>query len=279
PCGVLANCLRSCGVLHGKIVTVFHGYDLSATNLLNRYKGFYKRLFNDGDLFLPVSHVWESKLIEMGCDKGKISVIRMGIQIENFSFYPRPFRNEPLKIISVCRLTEKKGLRYAIQACDILNKSGYRFQYDIVGYGELNAELQQLISKYGLEDKVNIIGFQPQSVVKKLLMKSDVFLLPSVTANNGDMEGIPVALMEAMAIGLPVISTFHSGIPELIENDVSGWLCDERDFQAIANILISLLKDQKDLKYIQDNARRKIELSFNQEKEYSQMANLLERLS
>ena len=82
-----------------------------------------------------------------------------------------------------------------------------------------------------------------------------------------------------MAIGLPVISTFHSGIPELIENDVSGWLCDERDFQAIANILISLLKDQKDLKYIQDNARRKIELSFNQEKEYSQMANLLERLS
>ena len=176
-------------------------------------------------------------------------------------------------------MTEKKGLRYAIQACDILNKSGYRFQYDIVGYGELNAELQQLISKYGLEDKVNIIGFQPQSVVKKLLMKSDVFLLPSVTANNGDMEGIPVALMEAMAIGLPVISTFHSGIPELIENDVSGWLCDERDFQAIANILISLLKDQKDLKYIQDNARRKIELSFNQEKEYSQMANLLERLS
>lgn len=279
PCGVLANCLRSCGILHGKIVTVFHGYDLSATNLLNRYKGFYKRLFNDGDLFLPVSHVWESKLIEMGCDKGKISVIRMGIQIENFSFYPRPFRNEPLKLISVCRLTEKKGLRYAIQACDILNKSGYRFQYDIVGYGELNAELQQLISKYGLEDKVNIIGFQPQSVVKKLLMKSDVFLLPSVTANNGDMEGIPVALMEAMAIGLPVISTFHSGIPELIENDVSGWLCDERDFQAIANILISLLKDQKDLKYIQDNARRKIELSFNQEKEYSQMANLLERLS
>ncbi|WP_261797680.1 glycosyltransferase, partial [Klebsiella pneumoniae] len=76
-------------------------------------------------------------------------------------------------------MTEKKGLRYAIQACDILNKSGYRFQYDIVGYGELNAELQQLISKYGLEDKVNIIGFQPQSVVKKLLMKSDVFLLPS----------------------------------------------------------------------------------------------------
>ncbi|VFS57082.1 colanic acid biosynthesis glycosyltransferase WcaL [Raoultella planticola] len=92
------------------------------------------------------------------------------------------------------------------------------------------------------------------------------------------MEGIPVALMEAMAIGLPVISTYHSGIPELIDNDVSGWLCTERNFHEIAEILISIVKRERNLKFIEDNARSKIETSFNQVREYEKMAELLEHI-
>ncbi|EJD6309427.1 TPA: glycosyltransferase [Raoultella ornithinolytica] len=278
PCGVLANSLRHCGILTGKIVTVFHGYDLSATSLLNRYSSSYRQLFIDGEHFLPVSLTWKNKLIEMGCDKSKITIIRMGIKVDDFIYSPRTFDNKCLKIISVCRLTEKKGLSYAIQACDILNKAGYNFEYTIVGYGDLLESLQILINRLNLESKIKIVGFQPQSSVKTMLMHSDVFLLPSITADNGDMEGIPVALMEAMAIGLPVISTYHSGIPELIDNDVSGWLCTERNFHEIAEILISIVKRERNLKFIEDNARSKIETSFNQVREYEKMAELLEHI-
>lgn len=278
PCGVLANSLKQCGFLSGKIITVFHGYDLSATRLLNRYSAFYKKLFIEGDLFFPVSQVWETKLIEMGCSKEKINIIRMGIKVDEFNYTPRELSYERLRVISVCRLTEKKGLNYAIQACDILNKSGYDFNYTIIGYGDLQDSLQELINKLNLEKKVKIVGFQPQSVVKTMLMESDIFLLPSITASNGDMEGIPVALMEAMAIGLPVISTYHSGIPELIDDDFSGWLCPERDFLKIAEILISIINGERDVKYIEGNARIKIEESFNQVKEYKKMAALLEHI-
>ncbi|MGK2611977.1 glycosyltransferase [Escherichia coli] len=139
-------------------------------------------------------------------------------------------------------------------------------------------ELNKMIIDLDLKSKVDIIGFQPQSIVKKMLSNSDVFLLPSVTASNGDMEGIPVALMEAMATGLPVISSYHSGIPELIQNDYSGWLCQEGNSQEIANCIIKLIEDKVEINDIEKNARNHIELNFNQDNEYNKMATMLEHI-
>ncbi|HHT0496714.1 TPA: glycosyltransferase [Raoultella planticola] len=278
PSGVLANYLRSCGCLQGKIATVFHGYDLSAKELLNKYHGSYQDLFLEGELFLPISNLWKNKLIELGCSPGKISVIRMGIKIEDFTFLERNFSESQLKIVSVCRLIEKKGISYAINACRQLKDAGINFCYKIVGYGDLIDELQSEINKYELDDVVKIVGFQPQEVVRDILLDSHIFLLPSVTAVNGDMEGIPVALMEAMATGLPVISTYHSGIPELITNSKTGWLCPERDSASIAKALYEVIRTKEIIPDIIHNARLQIEENFNQDVEYKKMACLLEDL-
>ena len=116
--------------------------------------------------------------------------------------------------------------------------------------------------KLNLSDKITFHGAKPPQFVKECLNKSDIFLLPSVVDSQGDMEGIPVALMEAMASGLTVVSTYHSGIPELIEDNVSGFLVPERDPKAIAEALKKVMTTDK-LNDIRRQAREKVEKEFN----------------
>ena len=112
-----------------------------------------------------------------------------------------------------------------------------------------------------------------------MLERADVFLLPSITGTDGDMEGIPVALMEAMAVGIPVVSTVHSGIPELVESGKTGWLVPENDAQALAERLAALTHiDSGELKPIVLRAREKIESEFNQSVINTQLSSLLQTL-
>ena len=228
--------------------------------MLNHYTPEYQQLFRRGDLMLPISDLWAGRLQKMGCPREKIAVSRMGVDMTRFSSRlvaegvqkmgcrgksnrvasrfarnaarsPRPVKAPatPLEIISVARLTEKKGLHVAIEACRQLKEQGVAFRYRILGIGPWERRLRTLIEQYQLEDVVEMPGFKPSHEVKAMLDDADVFLLPSVTGADGDMEGIPVALMEAMAVGIPVVSTLHSGIPELVEADKSGWLVPEND--------------------------------------------------
>lgn len=112
-----------------------------------------------------------------------------------------------------------------------------------------------------------------------MLDEADLFLLPSVTGADGDMEGIPVALMEAMAVGIPVVSTFHSGIPELIDADESGWLVPENDPAALADKLEAFASlGVETLAPMLDKARLKVDNQFNQQRIYRQLAGLLQAL-
>ena len=104
---------------------------------------------------------------------------------------------------------------------------------------------------------------------------SDVFLLPSITAEDGDMEGIPVALMESMALSVLTLSTYHSGIPELIDNEVNGYLVQEKDPEKIAETLVKIISSKSDLSNIKLNARKKIDDMYNQQKIYDQLFNIL----
>ena len=122
-------------------------------------------------------------------------------------------------------------------------------------------------------------GFKPSHEVKAMLDEADVFLLPSVTGADGDMEGIPVALMEAMAVGIPVVSTVHSGIPELIEPGHSGWLVAENNPEALAEALATFSDITPDtLEPVLHNARHKVETDFNQQLINRQLATLLQTL-
>ncbi|EOU5709952.1 colanic acid biosynthesis glycosyltransferase WcaL [Escherichia coli] len=279
PAGVTAAKLRELGVIRGKIATIFHGIDISSREVLNHYTPEYQQLFRRGDLMLPISDLWAGRLQKMGCPREKIAVSRMGVDMTRFS--PRPVKAPatPLEIISVARLTEKKGLHVAIEACRQLKEQGVAFRYRILGIGPWERRLRTLIEQYQLEDVVEMPGFKPSHEVKAMLDNADVFLLPSVTGADGDMEGIPVALMEAMAVGIPVVSTLHSGIPELVEADKSGWLVPENDARALAQRLAAFSQlDTDELAPVVKRAREKVEHDFNQQVINRELASLLQAL-
>ncbi|HDP7611026.1 TPA: colanic acid biosynthesis glycosyltransferase WcaL [Escherichia coli] len=279
PAGVTAAKLRELGVIRGKIATIFHGIDISSREVLNHYTPEYQQLFRRGDLMLPISDLWAGRLQKMGCPREKIAVSRMGVDMTRFS--PRPVKAPatPLEIISVARLTEKKGLHVAIEACRQLKEQGVAFRYRILGIGPWERRLRTLIEQYQLEDVIEMPGFKPSHEVKAMLDDADVFLLPSVTGADGDMEGIPVALMEAMAVGIPVVSTLHSGIPELVEADKSGWLVPENDARALAQRLAAFSQlDTDELAPVVKRAREKVEHDFNQQVINRELASLLQAL-
>ena len=155
-------------------------------------------------------------------------------------------REERPVIISVGRFCEKKGLSYLIEACAVLKKQKRQFRCRIIGYGELRDQLSALISQLRLDDCVSLEGPFTQDQVREAYRTADAFVLPCVVTDNGDRDGIPNVLLEAMSVGLPVISTGVSGIGELIRHASNGLLVSERDVDAIAQS-IGLLLDHPDL--------------------------------
>lgn len=279
PAGVTAAKLRELGVIEGKIATVFHGIDISSREVLSHYTPEYQQLFRRGDMMLPISDLWAERLKNMGCPANKITVSRMGVDMERFTQRPVKAPGKPLQMISVARLTEKKGLHVAIEACRQLKARGVDFHYRILGIGPWERRLRTLIEQYQLEAFIEMPGFKPSHEVKAMLDGADVFLLPSVTGADGDMEGIPVALMEAMAVGIPVVSTLHSGIPELIDAGHSGWLVPENDPLLLAEQLAAFSAlDAQELAPVVSKARQKVEADFNQHVINRELASLLQTL-
>ncbi|WP_286259820.1 glycosyltransferase [Pseudoalteromonas apostichopi] len=277
---VVANKMRELNLLKGKLVTVFHGADISVKAILDVFKHDYEKLFKTGELMLPISELWQKKLISLGCEPHKIIVNRMGINSEQFKCreLDKPI-SKPLKIISVARFIEKKGLADALDAMAELKKRGVAFEYQIVGDGDLKAKIVQQIDRLQLSESVKLLGFQPQEKVAQLLNDADAFLLPSVVAANGDMEGIPVALMEAMAMGLITISTYHSGIPELISHNESGLLAQEHAPLELADAIERLVNGQIDIEKMRATAKGKVEQYFEQSKLYTQLLDILVKLN
>ncbi|MEY2410548.1 MAG: colanic acid/amylovoran biosynthesis glycosyltransferase [Verrucomicrobiota bacterium] len=259
--GLRALALRELGVLRGPLLTTFHGSDMSSY-LRKHGQHVYDDLFQKGDLFLPISARWQAALVRMGCDAGRIIIHHMGIDVGRFQFRPRRLNaGERPRLLSIARLVEKKGIEFAIRATAKL--SHLDFQYDIVGDGPLRRSLEQLIDSLGVAERVRMVGWKEQSEVLKLLDQAHVLIAPSVTGRDGDQEGIPVAMMEAMAMGLPVLSTQHSGIPELVEDGVSGFLVPERDVPALAHRLETLLKYPERWPVMGEAGRRRVEAGFN----------------
>ncbi|MBA2665307.1 MAG: glycosyltransferase [Bradymonadaceae bacterium] len=238
-----AQMLRDMGALDARLVTVFHGYDMS---VFPREKGprVYDRLFGHGELFLPISEHWRALLVEMGAPERRLGVHRMGIDCKRFAFAERaPDADGIVRIVTIGRLVEKKGVEYAIRAIAQLVEHHQNIEYVVVGDGPLNDGLQALIDELDVGKFVRLVGWMGQGEIVALLASQHLLLAPSVTAANGDKEGIPVVLMEAMAMGLPVVSTLHSGIAELVEDGMSGYLVAERDVDALAERLEALVCD------------------------------------
>lgn len=237
--GQLGVKLRQLDLISGRLATVFHGVDMSVHIRANPKQ--YKELFVSGDLFLPISDHWRERLIEMGADPVRTHVHHMGVEIEPQRYRRRERdKSQPLSLLSVGRLVEKKGIDDALYAFAELLRYQPSARYTIIGDGPLRAELEELAERLEIVDAVEFIGWVENEQVIRLMQQSDILLAPSVTALNGDQEGIPVTIMEAMACGMLVVSTEHSGIPELIENGKNGLLVPEGDVMALGESLIYL---------------------------------------
>lgn len=264
--------------LRGKLVTMIRGKDI--TQKASENKQAYAQLFKTGDFFVPVCSLFKQKLIKLGCTPAKIQVIHSGIDCTKFSFRPKtPEPNKPVKLITVSRLVEKKGTEYAIKAAYNLLQKHVNLEYSIVGDGPLRQQLQQLINSLGIQEKVKLLGWRSHDEVIQLLSSSHIFILPSLTAYNGDSEGIPNALKEAMAIGLPVISTHHSGIPELIKDGITGFLVPERNSTALEDKLAYLLHNTQTWHTLSTHARSFVEQKFSIRKTNQQLHILLTTLA
>lgn len=275
--GIIGGFLKNAGA-GDRLVTTFHGYDLSEFLRMNG-NDVYRNLFGICDLCLPISHYWKKRLVELGCEREKIRVHRMGIQLELFRFQQRKVnRNDHVNILSVGRLVEKKGHLYAIQAMARVFKRYSRVDYLIAGDGPLKNVLQDRARKLGISDRVQFLGGCDRDEMIRLYERSHIFILPSVTSSGGDQEGIPVVLLEAQAAGMPVVTTRHSGIPEGVISGESAFLIPEKDITAITERICFLIENPGEWGKMGRCGRHLIESEFNQKKLNTELKHLFEEL-
>jgi colanic acid/amylovoran biosynthesis glycosyltransferase len=238
--GLKAVLLKQIGAGNCKIVTSIRGFDITVA--FQKKPEIYKELFREGDLFLPVSQSLMERLIRAGCDQKKIKVHYSGIDCLKFKYCERRLVDgEPVKVLTIARLVEKKGVAFAIEAIARLISKGKRILYNVIGDGILHDGLQEMTERLGVVPYVKLLGWKTPEEVNLLLQEAHILIAPSLTSSNGDQEGIPNVLKEAMVSGLPVISTLHSGIPELVADGISGFLVPEHDVDSLADSLAYLI--------------------------------------
>lgn len=202
----------------------------------------------------------------------KIHRIYNGLHLDNFP-YSSP-QNRPPQIVAVGRLVEKKGFGDLITACELLAKSEIDFHCKIIGGGDLQQALHNQIVTLGLQQKVELVGPQPQQEVLKTIRESSVCVAPCVTASTGDRDGLPTILLEAMATGTACLATTVTGIPELIQHEETGLLAPEGEPATLALQLKRLLVDGQLQLKLSAAGRALIEEQFDVRKSTLRMREL-----
>lgn len=229
-----------------KLVVMFRGFDISA-QVRAAGDRCYDKLFKEADFFLTNCEFFRQRLLDMGAPPERTRVHYSGLDCEKFELKVRSLQpNEPVRIAATGRLVEKKGFEYSIRAITQLNQyleSAHKVTYEIMGDGPLQDELAALIDELGVGDSVRLLGWCDEAEIIEVLARSHLFVAPSVTAADGNQDAPINTLKEAMALGLPVVSTTHGGIPELVEHNVSGLLVPERNSGAIAQAIATLINN------------------------------------
>lgn len=234
---------------HAPLFVSFYGHDCSRYPQLHG-KDVFAPLFQVAHRVTVLGDRMHQRLQELGCPADLLEIHRIGVNVEDFPLRLQEDRppDDKFRLLTVARLVEKKGISYALLAVaevvDLVTDDGDQpLVYEIIGDGPLRSELEALVDQLGLGGVVRFRGFASEAEVRKAMGRADLFVLPSVTAADGDEEGTPTVLMEAAASGLPVLSTQHSGIPEVVLDGDTGLLVAERSSRELADALQRLLAE------------------------------------
>jgi glycosyltransferase involved in cell wall biosynthesis len=211
-----------------------------------------------------------------GADSDKVQVIRCGVETRRYRLRPAQTASLQFTILAVARLAEKKGLAHLIEACVLLRERGCAFRCRIIGDGPLFGRLQEQIRSAGLDGAVLLEGPRSEDEVKAALESATIFVQPSIITADGDMEGVPVSLMEAMAIGVPIVATRSGAMHELVGDGQTGLLVASADATALAAAILRLAGDPGLAQRLVTNARRRIEEDFDLDKNIAILNHLLQ---
>ena len=223
------------------VIVSFHGADTGIDLGKTSHLRPLQRVFARAALILPRSHALAANLMDMGCPPDKIRVHRTGIPLDRFPFAQRRVpENGQWRLFQACRFIPKKSVETTLRAFALFLKQYPGSKLTVAGEGPLAERLQTLAGELRIAPRVSFPGFVSQTKLRDLLYESHLFLHPSVTGPDGDREGVPNAVLEAMASGLPVGATLHGGIPEAIRHEETGLLVPEHAEGELAAAILQL---------------------------------------
>lgn len=266
-----------------KHVVTFYGIDVNMLPTQRpEWQKRYREMFQQANLFLCEGPYMVSSLIARGCPPEKVEVHRLGVEVDKITYTPRILKSgEPLKILIAGTFREKKGVPYALAAIGRLHQAGAKVQVTIIGDSARGLAAEELekqkilsvIEQYKLAPVVRLLGYQPYATLLAEAYKHHLFLSPSVEAANGDSEGgAPVTIIDLMATGMPVVSTTHCDIPQVVLHGQTGLLAEERNVDQLVDHLEWFLQYPEQWEAMVANGRHHVEQNFNVQLQGSALA-------
>ncbi len=260
-------------------VVSFHGADVMVDMDKPAYRQATKEMLDLVTRVFVRSASLQRAIIELGCDEKKIDVVRTGIPLQEFPFREREFPTDgSWRFLHASRLVQKKGIATTLHAFTVFSNHYPKAILTVAGEGPMLAELKELTRKLKISDRVMLPGFLAPEKLREVYYASHIFLHPSETGSDGNQEGIPNSMLEAMATGLPVFATNHGGIPEAIENGVSGILVAERDHEALSRALLDAAKNPELLKRLARDGANAVAAKFDQRRQIEQLEEIYLRM-